>query len=340
MTPNRRVLLQSAVFSLLTATAGVLHAADTAFTIDHTPSGGVEVKVGGKPFATYVVDQANKPYLWPVHGPTGKAMTRAYPMQKAEGEQNDHPHHRSITFGHEGAGGCDTWHERMTFEEFMQNPTTADTGRQRLAQLGSIKHREFTELKADAGQAVVAAVCEYFDSGGKRFLTEERRMTFRLLGDMRAIDFDQELIAGDGPVKFDDRKDAGLSIRVPTSVAVDSKKGGRIVNSDGLTDAAAWGKPATWCDYHGPVDGETLGIALLNHPSSFRHPTRWHVRTYGLFTANPFALQQYDKTQPSGAYELAAGQRLKFRHRFLFHRGDEKTAGIAGAFAAYAKEAK
>ena len=67
-----------------------------------------------------------------------------------------------------------------------------------------------------------------------------------------------------------------------------SKAGGSSI-ADGQTNAAAWGKRAEWVDYHGPVDGETVGIAIFNHPSSFRYPTGWHVRTYGLFAANPFA---------------------------------------------------
>ncbi|CAN5825113.1 hypothetical protein BH11VER1_BH11VER1_24300 [soil metagenome] len=344
--------------NLIVLTAASLHAADTIFTIDRTASGGVDIKVDGKPFATYVIDQVNKPYLWPIYGPTGKAMTRAYPMQMVEGEQHDHPHHRGITFGSESighapwrfpekwdgitgeekyTGGGDTWHESTTFEEFMKDPKNTLRGKQRLPMLASIKHRDFTELKAGKEKAVVAETLDYIDPSGKRFLTEERRLTFLVLGDMRAIDFDQDFIASDGAVTFEDRKDAGLSIRVPTSMAVESKLGGKIINSNGITDVDAWGKPAAWCDYHGPVEGEQLGIAMLNHPSSFRYPTRWHVRPYGLFTANPFALHDYDKTQPSGDYELKAGERLKMRHRFLFHKGDEKAAKIAEAFEAYSK---
>ena len=123
-------------------------------------------------------------------------------------------------------------------------------------------------------------------------------------------------------------------------MAVDSKQGGRLINSLGDADKDAWSKAATWCDYHGPVDGEQLGIAFLNHPSSFRHPTRWHARTYGLFTANPFAQHEYDKALPDGTTTLKPGERLKLRHRFIFHTGDEKSAKIAGAFADYAKETK
>src|SRR6185436_789178 len=88
--------------------------AENVFTIDRTANGGVEVKLDGKLFAGYVVDQANKPYLWPVIGPTGKSMMRAFPMEQVEGEQRDHPHHRGITFGHENVNGTDTWVERAS----------------------------------------------------------------------------------------------------------------------------------------------------------------------------------------------------------------------------------
>jgi hypothetical protein len=315
--------------SVLLLIASIAHAGENSFAIQRTETGGVDITVNGKPFATYVVDQGNKPYLWPIYGPTGKAMTRAFPMQNVDGEQRDHPHHRGITFGHEHINaGVDTWTEAATYK----------AGNAHLAVLGSIKHREFTELKADGDGAVIAEVCDYLDHDGKRMLTEERRIAFRLLGDARVIDFDQDLIASDGPVRFADSKDAGLSIRVPTSMAVDSKQGGRIVNSNGLTDDKAWGKPADWCDYNGPVDGEHLGIAILDHPSSFRHPTNWHVRTYGLFGANPFGAQVFDKAAPDAGIELKAGERIKLRHRFIFHRGDEKAAKVAEAYQMYAKE--
>src|SRR3954465_5476921 len=255
------------ILSILLLVTVNVTAADV-FTVDRTKEGGVDVKINGQPFATYVIDQANKPYLWPIYGPTGKLMARAYPMQEVEGEQHDHPHHRGITFGHENINGADNWTEVASHK-----PDTPG-----LKRLGSTKHREFTETKAEGDRAVIAETCDHLDAAGKRLLTEERRFTFRVSDDARVIDVDQTLTASDGPVKFTDAKDAGLSIRVPTSMAVDTKKGGRIIPPTGLADGKAWGKPADWCDYNGPVDGEVLGVAMLDHPSSFRHPTNWHVR--------------------------------------------------------------
>jgi hypothetical protein len=204
--------------------------------------------------------------------------------------------------------------------------------------LGRIQHKEFTEVKAEGDRAIIAEVSEYLDPAGTRYLTEHRRLTFRASGDTRSIDFDQDLIATDGPAKLEDRKDAGLSVRVPASMAVDSKQGGQIVTSEGATDTDAWGKAGKWCDYHGPVEGEHLGIAFLSHPSSYRFPTHWHVRTYGLMSANPFAVHDFDKAQPKTPTELKAGERLSLRHRFIFHRGDAQAAKIEEAWSAYAAE--
>ncbi len=330
-----------AVIALLRLTPAA-SAADTGFAIEKNANGGLSVKVNGQLFAEYVTDQANKPYLAPVFGPTGKQMTRNFPMKIVEGELHDHPHHRGICFGNQGIAGVSTWEEGGSLKEAEARKPGSTKGR--LEMIGAIKHREYKELKADAKEAVVVAVSDIVDYSGKKLLEEEHRMTFRADADTRTIDFDLDYIASEGPVKFEDKKDAGFSIRVPTEMAVEiekNKKGsGHIINSEGQTDANAWSKRAKWCDYHGTVGGERLGVAMLNHPGSFRHPTPWHVRTYGLFTANPFASRAFDKTAEDATFELKKGERVKLRHRLIFHKGDEKAAKIAEAFEAYAKETK
>ncbi len=303
------------------------------FKVEKTDAGGAVITHDGKPFATYVVDQANKPYLYPVYGPTGKMMTRNYPMKNVEGERQDHPHHRGINFGHEDIGGFNTWAERRSFEELIKKrPQYAD----RLKKVGNIRHKSYLVIKADADKAVLMTENDYIGPDGKKAITEIRTMTFRVKKNARLIDWDQEFIATEGEVTLADRKDSGLSIRVPTSMDVDSKMGGHIVTSAGKTDKEAWGTRATWVDYYGPVEGETLGVAILNHPSSFRHPTSWHVRSYGLFTANPFGTLKKD--DPNGPHTLKKGEKLRLRHRFVLHSGDVKQADIAGQYKYYAEE--
>jgi len=308
-----------------------LSARAVTFTLEKSPTGGAIVKIDGKFFTELVADQANKTYLWPIIGPGGQTMTRAYPMKKVEGEQHDHTHHRGLCFGHENIGGYDTWAERATFGE------SAKTS-ERISHLGAIKLREITEMKGGE-TGVLVTVSDYVDAAGKKTLEEVRRYTFAVKDETRVIDVDIDLIATEGDTLVDDKKDAGISIRVPTSMAVDIEKGkkgtGKIINSEGQTDADAWGKRAAWCDYHGMVEGSHVGVAMLNHPSSFRFPTPWHVRTYGLFTANAFGLKDLKVSTESGAMTLKMGEKITLRHRFIFHFGDEQQAKISDAFAEY-----
>jgi hypothetical protein len=98
--------------------------------------------------------------------------------------------------------------------------------------------------------------------------------------------------------------------------------------------------PARWVDYTGPVDGETVGIAIFSHPSSFRPKTRWHVRGYGLFAANPFGYRDFPKPDLSeqGAVTIPKGDELKLRYRVLLHKGDTNKNDLEEAFREFAKE--
>lgn len=312
--------------------------APAGFAIAKTPGGGLEISHSGKPVAHYIIDQGNKPYFYPVFGAAGLEITRAYPMKDVEGEQHDHPHHRGIWFGHESLGGTDSWTEEATFRERLAKPNSAIEAQARLKLVGRIQHVTFKMLDAGPESASIVEECVHVGHDGRKLLTEERRMTFLMIDGVRVLDFDQDLVATEGAVGFEDRKDAGLAIRVPTSMAVDSGKGGRIVTSEGRTDEDAWGTAAAWCDYHGPVEGKTVGVAILNHPASFRHPTRWHVRTYGLLAANAFGSRHFDESRPDLGFELKQGETLKLRHRFVFHEGDEKQAGIEAAWHVYSTE--
>ncbi len=320
----------SATFILGTTT---LVAAD-GFTIDEIES-GVTVKYNGELVTNYIIDEANKPYMYPLVGPTGKLMTRAYPMKTVEGEHHDHPHHRSIWFGHQRVGGFDTWHEPLSA---AAKNLSGDNLQAFKEKLGTTVHRDFKRLLASEKRAVIETRNDYIGGTGKELMSDERVVTFRMMRGQLVIDFDITFIASYGDVEIGDMKDAGLSVRIPSSMSLKSEMGGKIVNSEGVRDGDTRSKRAAWVDYHGPVGGEHLGIAILNHPDSFRYPTPWHVRTYGLFTANPFGFKSLDKTLDDASFTLIDGTRFLLRHRLIFHEGDEKDAKIAQAFKAYSKQ--
>ena len=292
---------------------------------------GATVKYDGKLVTNYVVGESNKPFLWPVIGPGGAKMTRAYPMAEVEGERRDHPHHRSVWFGHQSIDGFDTWHEPRTILE--RRGSEADK-KKRLAGLGPTVHRKFTTLSGGK-TAVIVAQNDSVSSEGRKLLADVRTLTFRMGLDRLVLDYDIVFTAKYGDCRIGDMKDSGFSVRVPTPMDVDSKKGGRILNSEGQADRAAWGKRAKWVSYTGPVEGKTLGVAILNHPDSFRHPTPWHVRTYGLFTANPFGTRAIAK-EKDGAFVLEKGKSFRLRHRVIFHAGGTEKAGIEQAWQDYA----
>lgn len=303
---------------------------------------GVVVTIDGELFTKYVTDDArtNKPYFFPVIGPTGKGMTRAYPMKDVPGEKQDHPHHRSLWFGHQFINDFDTWHEELTLVERAKGDAAKLAELKR--SLGATKHRETLEASAADGRAVLKVASDYLDASGNRMAEDVRTFTFSVADDgTRVIDATIVFTGVAGQVTFSDAKDAGLSVRVAHSMSVEAKEGGRIVTSAGDEDENAWGKRAAWCDFNGPVDGkggEILGIAILNHPSSLRHPTPWHARAYGLFTANPFGLKSVAGAKEEGPVVLKKGGSFALRHRILLHRGDEKAAKVAAAWEAYAKE--
>ena len=230
----------------------------------------VTVKIDGQPFTEYLADFQGTPILWPIIGPDGQADDPTYPMGEGPSEAKDHPHHRSMWFNHGNVNGVDFWM----------------TG-------GTIKHREF--VKVEGGPtAVIVTRNDWIGPDGKKVCEDERTFTFGADAEARWIDFDVTVKASDGPVKFGDTKEGSMGVRVAGTMKVDARQGGKIVDSEGRTNDAAWGKRSAWVDYHGPVDGQTVGIAIMNHPSSFRYPTYWHVRTYGLFAANPFGVHDFE----------------------------------------------
>ncbi|GAB6167205.1 hypothetical protein JCM19992_32050 [Thermostilla marina] len=289
------------------------------FRVEKTDHGAT-VTCDGKLVTNYLIDVGHKPILWPIIGPTGKSMTRAWPMAKGPNEKQDHPHHKSLWFTHGSVGGTSFWESTD--------------------EAGYVKHREFLRLEGGKA-AVIQTVNDWITPEGKKLLEDERTIRIWDADGKRYIDFDIVLKAVGEPVKFGDTKEGSFGIRVPGTMKVDAGLGGHIVNSNGQKDREAWGKRAAWVDYYGPVEGETLGIAILNHPDSFRFPTYWHVRTYGLFAANPFGWHDFvGSTEVDGSYTVSPAKPISLYYRVVLHKGDVSEGKIADEFDAYAKTAK
>ena len=70
------------------------------------------------------------------------------------------------------------------------------------------------------------------------------------------------------------------------------------------------------------LDGEKVGIVMMDHPGNPRHPTYWHSRGYGLHSINPFGVHDFlnDKNQ-DGSLTLQPGEHVRFRYRVVVHPG-------------------
>lgn len=269
-------------------------------------SGGWNLYAGDDLFATYLPNSNGKPIIYPLLGPEGHHMTRNYPMVKdVEGERSDHPHHRSMWFTHGDVNGIDFWldDEKRNCGKIVQTKGTATVER-------------------ESGAILVATENEWIAPGGKRFLTDKRHYRFHESDGRRIIDCDHLVIATDGDVNFGDTKEGSFAIRVSGTMKVDAELGGKITNAEGAHDKAAWGLRSAWVDYNGPVDGDSVGVTMHEHPSSFGSPCRWHVRTYGLFAANPFGEGHFTGAERNDGITLQAGETMRLNYRMVIYAGD------------------
>lgn len=293
-------------------------------TTIESSNAGVRVHFDGQLFAEYRTNADGRPVVWPIYGPSGLAMTRSYPVgPQRPAEVSDHPHHRSLWFAHGDVNGHDFWHDTPNDKK---HPT-------------QIAHREFLRSEVVDGVASIETANDWV-SKDRLILSDRRRLRFGRLSGAEAdlpihyIDFTIELIASNGPVTFGDTKEGTFAVRVPGTMKVDAGLGGRFWNDAGQTNAEAWGRPASWVAYSGPLeraeDGQTPrtgGIVIMSDPVNFRSRCRWHARNYGLFAANPFGETDFPrekdrKKAAQGAIEIRPGNPLSLRYVTLFYAGD------------------
>lgn len=302
--------LFAAITSLLLATQTCL----AQFTVEKNDD-GVKVLFNGKLMTQYLTASPS-PILWPILSSDGTKLTRDYPMiDTTEGESHDHPHHRSMWFTHGLVNGIDFWQKD-----------------------GRVVHESYGKLEGGS-KATIESTSAWKDNEGKRLLTEKRIMTFASEGDLRWVDVEAVLISEVDEVVFGDTKEGTFAVRVAESMKVEAKLGGKIVNSEGLENEKAWGQPAKWVNYTGPIGGKTYGIAMFCHPDTINYPNRWHVRTYGLFAANPFGVQPFvGQGELSPGVKIKKAEQLKFGYRVLWHQGITDTKKLDQIFSDYSKK--
>lgn len=309
--------------------AALVSPAIAAVEVKETP-GKVRVEIDGKLFTEYCYGpESSHVYYHPIVGPGGTIMTRRWPMEEVAGEDRDHVHHRSLWFAHGAVNGVDFWSELNSFKKPPEVPP------------GRIVHDAILEAKGGETEGIINSRVKWITPSDEQVLTGTQTLrVYSRPDNERLFDFEITLQAGDKEVTFGDTKEGTMAIRIAESMRVkrsgDGPKG-KITASTGEQNTAAWGKRAPWVDYTGMIDNKTYGIAIFDHPSNLRHPTRWHVRDYGLFAANPFCEHEMDKSlaKGSGDYKLAPQQSVTLKYRFYIHEGETTDAKVAERYSEY-----
>lgn len=294
----------------------------------------IHVTIGGKLFTTYYFNpDVAKPYLQPLRSAQGTDISRTYPIGNTVPEANRHdhalePHQRGLYFDHGDIDGLDFWGEEA-FNKFY--------GRGGSYAYGRMVFRKLDEMRGGPDSGTIQAEFELISPNKRVIATETQTFTFSGDAETRVIDCQFVVHASHGPVVFGDTKEGTFGIRLGPEL---NSPPARMIDSNGAEgEKGIWGTRANWVNYDGTVHGENLGIAVFDSPRSFRHPTYWHARGYGLFAANPFGISYFtDDPLQDGAATIQDGKSLLFRYRVLIHHGDYRQADVAGAWQKYAEQ--
>jgi hypothetical protein len=283
-------------------------------------TGRLKVSIAGRHFTTYNYGQVVRPYLYPVLADKGVGITRNWPMVKdIPGESADHPHHKGIYTAQDEINGVNNWSEGEGH--------------------GWQVHKAFSGLYDGPVVGGFTEELDWTDHDRNVYMTETRRITFyNTPAQRRFFDYEIALCASEGPLIIGDTKEGGLiSVRVASSMEAQRENGGTIVNGlGGIGEAETWGRRAHWCDYSGPIGDRLYGIALMDHPQNPRFPTYWHVRAYGLMTANCVGRHHFTG-DPGNRWDMkiAAGETKTWRYRVLVHNGDSQAAQVPALYESF-----
>ena len=277
-------------------------------SLSEDPAGFISVKGGDREITRYytgsLAEKHKKPFFWPLNS-RGVNLLRGYPVQPKAGEPADHPHHTGLYFCFGDVNGKEYWSKTAITPKAI--------------------------LKKEQGSAYARIVAE--NAWGED-LAETQDVVILNAGDDVVMDWTITLKAANGPAVLGKdlkmAKEGAFAARVTKELSF--AKGDApemIVDAKGdRGEKAARANGSPWVDYSGTVDEKQVGISIMNHPASFRYPSDWHVRAYGLFSANPWIIK--------GENTVAKGESITLKWRVYVHGGDAAAGKVADVFAGYA----
>ena len=306
----------------------------------------IDVLIAGELFTSYLYgENMTKPLLVPVRTPSGIEVSRRHPLTEIEGGSTDHEHHIGIFFAVDKVNGVKFWNNSSLSPQ--------------------IRHVEITEAAGGAGTGKISAVANWVDEK-KQVLLEEKRTMLFIAGEHEheyAIDLSIDLTAKCPRVLFEDIEEGMLAIRVSDYLRENnpeiSPQPGRLLPNESIAgtggyfssngDVSAknvWGKRARWVALQGVRQNKVVGVAILNHPASINYPTYWHVRNYGLFSANPLGQGDFQRQQPRKYRKnkviplrltLEEGETAHFRFLVIVYEGFRTNQQIEERFKKFAE---
>jgi hypothetical protein len=310
----------------------------------------IDVMIGDKLVTSYVYGNAlPKPVLVPVRTPSGIEVSRRHPLVELKGGSMDHLHHVGLFFAVDRVNGTNFWN-------YYRNPDGATP---------QIKHIKVLQMAGDNGTGKLVTAANWIDKRGKFLLKEKRSMVF-MAGERKdewTLDFSLDLTAQKEKVVFEDIEEGVFAIRVSDYLREGEAKGGvrpgrtvpresvagtgRYFSSNGDETARdVWGKRARWVALQGVRGGKVVGIAILNHPASINYPPYWHVRDYGLLSANPLGQGDFQRQRPRQYRKnkviplrltLEPGETAHFRFLVIIFEGIQTKGQIEERFRKFVK---
>ena len=238
---------------------------------------GLQITIGGKPFASYYTGTSKtpRPYFAHVKTPSGVQVSRNHPPIEGKDSMDHAEYHPGIWLTFAGINGNDYWRlKKKTEHEMFIGKPQGGPGK------GSFTVSNFyLDSRDSSGNRIAHEICKY---------TIVARENYYLLI------YDSTISSDEHELRFGDDQEYGLGIRVQTPI--EERYGGQILNADGLTKVEEdpsknpenlYGKASDWCDYSGVIDDTLIGMTVMPDPKNFRR-SWYHARDYGLIAANPF----------------------------------------------------
>jgi hypothetical protein len=303
----------------------------------------IDVIINGQLFTSYVYsDNQPKPILVPLQTPTGIPVNRRTPLTKMAGGSDDHPHHIGLFFAVDQVNGTNFW----------KNSTLSP----------QIKHVSIDEINGGTETGTLVATSHWTNEKGVVVLEERRSMVFSGTNGANNVDLSISLTALEPEVVFEDIEEGMFAIRLADALRESGSKvipapgqplpkesvdgTGQYITSNGDVGAAeGWGKRARWVALTGIKEKNIVGVAIFNHPESYNYPTYWHIRGYGLFSANPLGQGDFIRQSPYQKnpniplnLTLTKGQSVYFRFLVSVFEGRQFSKDLETSFKKYIKE--